>query len=147
MKTPYLVQRGKFKQPAKIEGIDSLIQFDYMGSSEFEFGALPKALKEICTVLPELECLWSNIRVGNKNLAFLCRPEDEMVLREFWQKAINDRYSVRTKELLWYGDKIGDGIDFWWDIGENQCWMTTIGIGDIKNVQEALFLVKKKKGW
>lgn len=36
-----LVQRGKFNKidMNDIVGIDSLIDFDYMGSSEFEWGA------------------------------------------------------------------------------------------------------------
>ena len=45
----YLVQRGKFKDVAleKIQGIDSCIEYDYMGSAEFEFGALGESLKRI----------------------------------------------------------------------------------------------------
>ena len=48
--TFYLVQRGTFRDKidiSKITGIDSIISWDYMGSSEFEFGALPTSLKRI----------------------------------------------------------------------------------------------------
>lgn len=45
--TPYLVQRlvspWHIKENAK--GVDRYFSMDYMGSAEFEFGALPKALK------------------------------------------------------------------------------------------------------
>jgi hypothetical protein len=44
----YLIQRGKFKDKInlnEVTGIDSIIDFDYMGSAEFEFGSLPKSLK------------------------------------------------------------------------------------------------------
>ncbi len=47
LKIPYLVQRGKFREtPRKdpIQGIDDLVEWDYMGSSEFEWGALPASL-------------------------------------------------------------------------------------------------------
>jgi hypothetical protein len=42
----WLIQRGTFKDTTDvaIDGIDSLISFHYMGSSEFEFGALFHAL-------------------------------------------------------------------------------------------------------
>ena len=45
--TPYLVQRGRLRENKDRKGLDALIAFDYMGSSEFEFGALNKSLKAI----------------------------------------------------------------------------------------------------
>jgi hypothetical protein len=43
---PYLVQRiEKLRSPNYKIGVDCYFSFDYMGSSEFEFGALFKALK------------------------------------------------------------------------------------------------------
>jgi hypothetical protein len=44
MENPYCIQRGKFKNREGKQGIDSLLIFDYMGSSEFEFGALPSRM-------------------------------------------------------------------------------------------------------
>src|ERR1035437_10162068 len=46
---PYVryIQRGKFEIDPDKQGIDALVHFDYMGSSEFEWGALPKSLKRI----------------------------------------------------------------------------------------------------
>jgi len=45
----WLVQRGEFKiiKDNDIIGMDSLITWDYMGSAEFEFGALPQSLKRM----------------------------------------------------------------------------------------------------
>jgi len=50
IKLPYLIQRVLFRDGSKHaeegkQGVDALFTFDYMGSSEFEFGSLPKALK------------------------------------------------------------------------------------------------------
>lgn len=43
---PSLVQRViRRKTSIDKKGIDSIFEFDYMGSSEFEWGTLPKALK------------------------------------------------------------------------------------------------------
>jgi len=49
IETPYLIQRAKWRHKMNLEkkGIDQIIEFDYMGSSEFEWGALPKSLKRI----------------------------------------------------------------------------------------------------
>jgi hypothetical protein len=44
MKTQ-LIQRGKFEDRDFKTGIDSIVVFDYMGSSEFEWGSLPESLK------------------------------------------------------------------------------------------------------
>lgn len=46
-KKPYLVQRVERREVSldRQRGIDSFFAFDYMGSSEFEWGALPDALK------------------------------------------------------------------------------------------------------
>ncbi|NTV79594.1 MAG: hypothetical protein HGA25_10800 [Clostridiales bacterium] len=46
----YLIQRGTFNDKidiSAITGIDYIIKFDYMGRSEFEFGAKFKSLKRI----------------------------------------------------------------------------------------------------
>ena len=45
MKTPYLIQRMSFKEKTEARNFDAVISMDYMGSSEFEFGALPASLK------------------------------------------------------------------------------------------------------
>ena len=47
MITPYLIQQAKFSDRSDRKGIDSILAFDYMGSAEFEFGALPQSLKRI----------------------------------------------------------------------------------------------------
>lgn len=152
MRNPYLIQRGTIKNPAKIEGIDSLVKFDYMGAAEFEWGALPKALKEICGILDELEIHSLDIKTTKgETLWLLCKNEDVEQLREFWVKASKDPYSVNTKETVFYNrNKVfepSNNINFWWDIKEEQCWMATLGDDNIVKVHEALEVVKKKKGW
>lgn len=46
---PYLVQRLlKNERPRETnKGVDQFFEMDYMGAAEFEYGALPKALKEM----------------------------------------------------------------------------------------------------
>jgi hypothetical protein len=38
--TPDLIQRAKFVDNPLKTGLDSILKYDYMGSAEFEFGAL-----------------------------------------------------------------------------------------------------------
>jgi hypothetical protein len=51
MSTPYLIQRMEFKSPQDRRqpdvSFDGLLEMDYMGSAEFEFGSLPTALKQL----------------------------------------------------------------------------------------------------
>jgi len=42
----YLIQRAKFYESDR-KGIDGILQFDYMGAAEFEWGALPESLKRM----------------------------------------------------------------------------------------------------
>ena len=51
---PHLIQRGTIKE-GEYTGLDSLINYDYMGAAEFEFGALPKALTNLLQLLPTLQ--------------------------------------------------------------------------------------------
>jgi len=146
MQSPYLVQRGTLKPLKEVTGIDALVAFDYMGSSEFEFGALPKALKSIIGVLPKLGFLpLPNIEFEGKHLWVLCLTEDEDALREFFDMITKDR-PVRMKEAMYWGDRLGDNrINFWWDLENN--WMATFGEDEIQQVHDALVAVKKRKGW
>jgi hypothetical protein len=47
--TPYHIQRAKIVSPLApaSERLSKAVRFDYMGSSEFEFGALPKSFRRL----------------------------------------------------------------------------------------------------
>ena len=50
MKQPYLIQRGKaqrYPNPTKPMHISNTIDLDYMGNAEYEFGAMPKSLRDM----------------------------------------------------------------------------------------------------
>ena len=48
MKKFYLIQRGNFKNDEKsLTGSDGVVNLDYMGATEFEWGAIPKARIEL----------------------------------------------------------------------------------------------------
>lgn len=51
---PYLVQRGQYdisrRSRKPTDRISDALELDYMGSAEFEFGALPRSIRAICEV-------------------------------------------------------------------------------------------------
>jgi hypothetical protein len=49
MNTPWLIQRATIKQPLAYHAdrLSRVVEFDYMGSSEFEFGALPASFRRL----------------------------------------------------------------------------------------------------
>jgi hypothetical protein len=49
MKKPYLIQRGSFRGPSISNEavISDAVSLEYMGSAEFEFGALPQSLRKM----------------------------------------------------------------------------------------------------
>lgn len=74
-----LVQRGTFKENVKdadVTGIDSVIRFDYMGSAEFEFGALPASLKAFLPVFPLYDVHPTQYKTKDgTNLFILCHKD------------------------------------------------------------------------
>jgi hypothetical protein len=54
---PYLVQRiDRVKDPTKYpdaKGVDRYFSFDYMGAAEFEWGALPQAMKKMLAAVDD----------------------------------------------------------------------------------------------
>ncbi len=63
LKIPYLIQRiSEVAKDPRIgkSGVDAYFYFDYMGSAEFEFGALPEAMQSLRknknAVVKKIEC-------------------------------------------------------------------------------------------
>lgn len=149
--TPYLVQRGVFKdtQMDEIDGIDSLIRFDYMGSSEFEWGALPKALNRLMDSFHNLEVLsFSEITDLYKNpMYIICRSHEVEKVKEAIRSLVSDN-PPRCKEWVGLREYITKATvsfstaDFWWDI-END-WMCCFG-DDINRLAVAMNKVYTKK--
>jgi len=120
MKTT-LIQRAKFENRDYKKGIDSIVHFDYMGSSEYEWGALPESL--------------GKIRDGINNYTYLDVPIKDKVITVFCkdsQKSEVKQYLTELSENKWclqeYSDfdnyinplpNYGSRTDFWWDISNH----------------------------
>jgi hypothetical protein len=170
MEKPYLIQRMKARNQSKADelpGIDSIFSMDYMGSSEFEWGALPESLKRVCKNIKAYEIVVINDVKDYRGfpLCLVCTKERaavyEAILRE-WAKAANE-YKFGLKETISFTNAISgksfDGkpikdsynkIDAWWDILNDVFFtfgvMSEVLLQALRNVQ-----AKKKaagdKGW
>jgi len=129
--TPYLIQRGSFKdiKEEDIVGIDSLIGYDYMGSSEFEFGALSASLKRMTATWSEYE--WFPLNeiqdADGQVLYVLCRTsqKDEVidVLKVYAQEEPHTlKERVCLCNYIHCRSEFDMRINFWWDVTSEDYW-------------------------
>lgn len=118
MQQPYLIQRAKFQSRPEKKGIDAILRFDYMGSSEFEFGAMGKSLQAIRAELDKYGCF--DHAINGKPLTIFCKKEDEAQVKKYVNALAERRW--RLKEYCDLGGYTNpDGFmkcfnDHWWDI-------------------------------
>lgn len=114
---PYLIQRAKFedRDPDLKKGIDSIIRLDYMGSAEFEWGALPASLKEIRSHINEYTYL--DVPIKDKTITVFCNDSQKTEIKTYLEGLAADKF--RCKEYTGFNRYI-DGTeypqDFWWDV-------------------------------
>lgn len=134
MKETYLVQRiEKRDEIRKDKGVDSYFRMDYMGSAEFEFGAIPTSLKQM-----RLSKLIgpSRTKVG-KHVAWYVGPDDGVAIAAaFFRdqlRHLRDR-KTRLKEPSYLATVYGVEDTFtsthpnlvgWWDVINNWVIFTT----------------------
>jgi hypothetical protein len=117
MKT-WLIQRGKFENREFKQGIDSILSFDYMGSSEFEWGALPKSLGKIRNELNNYTYL--DITLKDKLITVFCK-DSQINDIELYLSELSDN-KMHLKEFSAFDSYVNsdgyfkDKFDFWWDI-------------------------------
>lgn len=117
MKT-WLIQRGKFEINENRNGIDSILSFDYMGSSEFEWGALPKSLSNIRDELNNYTYL--DVPIKDKVITVFCNDSQKSDIKTYLLELAENK--MKLKEFSGFNDYINndgyfkDKFDFWWDI-------------------------------
>lgn len=116
---PYLIQRAKFVNSPDQKGIDSILDFDYMGSAEFEFGALPQGLKRIRDNIHDYH-LFEYV-INNKKIAVFCKKENKHEICIIINGLADNKFYLKEYCDLFYYTKEKDAIrsDFWWDIGND----------------------------
>lgn len=142
MSKMYLVQRGSFNDIKNITnsgvfGRDNMIHLDYMGSAEFEWGAIPRSINRMAKNQANGSFIIKDTgmkSVNGKSLFIACDNEEtfEKAKNEIqkYLKDCADIHSVRKyvlkeyilfeyKMLEWYNKKSNSyerRFDFWFDI-------------------------------
>jgi len=124
---PWLIQRGSFRKVEEkdITGIDSLISFDYMGSSEFEWGALHHSLMRMSTQ-------WDKFIVfqideikdaDGQYLQVLCRESQKDDIKKailfMAEGKLDLKERAGLKEYLNCESEWSMRTDHWWDVTED----------------------------
>lgn len=122
MNTPYLIQRANFEKNKQGKGIDALLRFDYMGSAEFEFGALPQSLKRVRANKANYTMFQYSLKSKPSCvLTVICEKSEQDQIGEIIEGLAKNKY--RLKEYCDLKDWVSPSesspsriSDFWWDI-------------------------------
>lgn len=127
---PYLIQVGTIERPlSDFVGakLSDAVNMEYMGSSEFEFGALPKSFREI-------EKNWDDVRI--RVVDDITQDGKSLRVFHFFNTEEMDQYVgflkmlranlIDTKErhrfeVGYIGGRYTT-YDFWWDIDNHVMW-------------------------
>jgi hypothetical protein len=131
---PYLIQRGLVKSLAKQNRVSEAVKLDYMGSAEFEFGALPQALRVAKALLPMFSTFGVDDQLVENNedsVLYFCGVFDTVQQKLDYLEKLNqviDR-KLYTQESIRFdrkSDKLQfeDNCNFWWDI-KNHVFFST----------------------
>ncbi len=122
----YLIQRGLIKRPLadKSERLSQAVALDYMGSAEFEFGALPRSFREIEANADRfVQRLVPTIKQGESALRIWSYLSDEEFAEYVAQLTImrdpKTYHKCNTKESTRFNANYSseyNNTDFWWDI-------------------------------
>lgn len=140
----WLIQRGKWrnentnKLDIPLTGHDGLIDLDYMGSAEFEFGAVAYSMYRIMESFMERKLFDSGIKTRNGlTLWIFCKESDYEAVRAEIAAFIEKPYQL--KEWIHLDTKIREAKpnkyemdNFWWNIykRDETDWMAFIGAND-----------------
>lgn len=122
----WLVQRGQLKDIPndQIEGFNSLIDYDYMGSAEFEFGALPKSLHRIIENWNDFDFVSiDSIHDKNNDILYVyCKKAELNQVNDTINYLISDKCECKQPPQLkryLYDDSYFNHpkrANFWWDV-------------------------------
>lgn len=150
VKAPFLIQRGRFKDvKGKITGVDQLLYFDYMGSAEFEFGALPRSLKQITSIVETLVITNSKIKDYKGTGVFILHAPEQSAdsiiehLHQIKKGKMRLKEGARFRENLDEPLNSYNVINFWWDIDNN--YMFCIGKDNCRRLLKAVTAVRDQK--
>ncbi len=118
VKNPWLIQRCVVKDysPKQGQKFSDCIKLDYMGSSEFEWGIVPKTLTALCEKRNMLEVVKFE---GKVELYILCMKEQEAEYQKVLTQLLARK--IQTKEYVFSTDSY---VTLWLDL-DNQVIFST----------------------
>lgn len=131
-KTPHLILLGKIVRPfSRVEGrgLSSSLDLEYMGSAEFEYGAIPRSLSRIYHQrFAYQKHRIDEVFIQQQDCKYVCRlfthfkGDDLAAYRAFLVELQAGKHENHLKEFSQFDFKEGmpKRNDFWWDI-ENDC--------------------------
>lgn len=139
MNKMYLIQRGKFnpeKEFAGLTGRNGLIDLDYMGSAEFEFGAIPYAYRRIMGYFDNYSLFDTGMKtVKGVPFKIFCKTYNQKEILTMIQSYIENPYHLKEYSALEFHFKDSAvfmsrraNTNFWWDIKHD--WIAFIGAAD-----------------
>lgn len=138
---PHLVQRCKIRtdKPADVTGVDSLFEYDYMGSSEFELGALGKSLRRIAAAVNNYKIVKTTIVAKDGRRLMLFAKSGDVYGAETAVSAVASG-SVRLQERAYMQEALAGTTtyskpDAWWDIEHD--WVAFLGDDRAELVEQA----------
>lgn len=125
IKQPYLVQRGTIHKPLSPHPtrLSQAVELDFMGSSEFEYGAMPRSLRAIEQGTPVLR-IFPHISENSIPLRVYSILTDEEFV-EYGKYLLRMRGNdLHLKERSEFNANRGqyEEADFWWDIENHVMW-------------------------
>lgn len=151
MKDLWLIQRGVFREinNDQITGMDSIIRWSYMGSAEFEFGALPQSLRRIaenknCFSFKQIDSIMD--LQNNPAIVYYHEDISNEIVDAVNHLAKND-YGYKEAALMNKYIKQGcsglSDANFWWDV-ENDFFVM---FGDNHRKQVEIAIEKLCEKW
>ena len=132
----WLIQRGKMNQeggPA-LTGREGVVRLDYMGSAEFEFGAIPNSYRKIMHDFDQYQVTDTKVNVaGKRKLLLFAKKENSEAIAEAIRNFIDSPYKLKEWSDLEKLVKVADlsvpwticHTRFWWGLDKNELgqWM------------------------
>ena len=132
----WLIQRGRLNKKGgpSLTGSKGVVDLDYMGSSEFEWGAIPRAYRRIMYHYEEYQLFDAGVdAVGNRRLMLFCKKQNYEKISQSIQEFIKAPYQLQEWSDLDNLIKVADitkpwticHTRFWWciDRGIYGDWM------------------------
>lgn len=159
----YLIQRGYRKNPDDFTGLtgrNGLISLDYMGSAEFEWGAIPKAYRRIMGDYKNFIFIKTKlVNVNNCPLWLYCHKDKVADVEQCIQDYINSPYGMKEFSNLedhFSSETLKHSVDerrfelktnFWWDIQQGHDWMAFIGAEDVMSQYKSAISADYNNWW